>query len=261
MSPGFSLRSNYGHREKRPWSWVMLQRRETGVKSWRLNSAVYVFLFKGKYLSAETLFFVCCLKPLSLRIVELKFSVAHFHFRGASSWNSVQLLGTELTKYFKHSSASPAFLLNSDILEMVSFLPLLLLFLLHISGGFRSSCRPSNMVFEYPSTTHTSCWHQNQPSAAQHYLGKWMSLLPLITNGAGDLCQLKRCLTLQYCLSSRRFLFYLLIFYYSRITLIGTCWWKQNRICWGPYSSTPAQVVQIPCSGMCPLKSRDLPNC
>lgn len=185
--------------------------------------------------------FVCCLTPDSLRTVEVKYSVTRFWSTG--SWNGVQSLGTELTKCFKHSSAPLDFLLNSDILQMVSFLPHLLLCLLHISSGFRSSCRPSNMAFEYPSTTHTSYWHQNQPSAAQHYLAKWMPLLPLITNGAGNLCQLKRHLTIQRCLSSRRFLFCLRISYYSRIILIGTCWWKQNCSCWGPDSSTPAQVV------------------
>lgn len=232
-----------------------------GVKNWRLNAALYILLFKGKWFSEKTLFCCCCLKPLSLRIAELKFSVVLFRFWGTSSWNAVQLLGTELTKCFKHGSGSPAFLLNSDIREMVSFLPLLLLFLLHVSGGFRSSRRPSNTIFECPSTPHTSQRHQNQPSAAQRCHGKWMSLLPLIANGAGDLCQLKRRLTPQDCLSSRRFLFCLLIFYYRGIILIGTCWWKQNCICWGPDSSTPAQVARVPCSGVCPLKSRDLPNC
>lgn len=135
---------------------------------------------------------------------------------------------------------------------MVSLLPLL------------PCCSTSLVASDLPaahSTSHTSHWHQNQPSAAQHYLGKWMPLLPLITNGAGHLCHLKRRLTLQYCLSSWQFLFCLLIFYYSRVILIGTCWWKQNCTCRRPDSSTPAQVVQVPCSGVCPLKSRDLPNC
>lgn len=146
MSPGFSVFSNYGHQEKHPWGWVMLQRRETGVKTLsRLYIPIEREILIRKYIFNG---FVCWPNPLLLRFIKLKFFlVVHFHFWGTSSWNYLQLLGTELTKYFKRSSASPAFLLNSDVLEMVSLLPLLLLFLLHISGGFRSSCRPSNMVF------------------------------------------------------------------------------------------------------------------
>lgn len=148
----------------------------------------YIFLFKEKSESVCQTSVVRHLKQFPLWTTELNFWALHIHVWGINNWYAVQLLCTEQTKYFKHSWTFPAFLLNSDILETVSFLSHLLLFLFYISSGLRSSCRPSNMVFEYPSTTHTSHWLQNQPSAAQHYLGKWMTLLPLITNGAGDLC-------------------------------------------------------------------------
>lgn len=42
------------------------------------------------------------------------FSIVHFHFLGTSSQNAVQLLCTEQTKYFKHSSTSlPSFLIQT----------------------------------------------------------------------------------------------------------------------------------------------------
>lgn len=48
----------------------MLQRQEMAVKSWTLSPAVYILLFKGKYLSEETCLYVCLLSKTAL--VELQ---------------------------------------------------------------------------------------------------------------------------------------------------------------------------------------------
>lgn len=97
-------------------SWVRSQTHETGVKVWRLDSAViyccsktnWKIFIRGKF------FFLPHLKQFSLSITEINFSVVHFHFQGTSSQNAVQLLCTEQTKYFNTAQPLlPSFLIQT----------------------------------------------------------------------------------------------------------------------------------------------------